>query len=1023
MIRGLVAPSIWRGTLKTLYVSCAAGYEDYLAVGAALLPPPRPHPHAPDYTATGATPCYNGVISPDAMWNIFPRGPSGTGSIVQLTITTVYSILKRSPVRWERVLMGCNRGHPQWSVAAMIMGINALHPGLREYVLAQEMHHTPLALWPVVYKDWFTALRRCPILHSNRSVPPSEVLMLRKAFTCCVRVKVDADWEAEKMRRTRNMPVHFGVTSDGHLSRHVWHADLHATLHTLTSEIVSETVRSARLDRASRWWESRWAWTPSGSSSARYRADHIKTADERLASGARPNKKSVFEELPDDYYEKLISCYPKIYVARASSKHEPGKLAGRALYAVADEPFIISSYASVHMEKHMNIWGIKAKQTPADVVDWISVGLRRPPRSTWVSLDYSDYNTEHEHGTLYKLNEQLAVAWLKHAEDPIVRRDKATASMWCATAHMQAWVEGAGDEPWRAFSGLFSGDRDTARDNTLLHGVYSRMALRYTQIVDPSAAILSANYTGDDEDTLMNDWVSASIYLGMHSHMGFVLKPAKQMVSAVIHEFLQRLTVPDALPTRPLFATLSQYASGNWYKDVFLWYDAAVQSVSDNVWEMVTRGLPVIYGRRLAVETLNAMMRVPITSRAAVEAPELSALAAPGVKTPIAWKQLEWWPYRNSGSTVHPLWYGTIGDSVPGPAIEAKPRPHSSVSALATKSWVHLKKLDIPIHNAKGWMQYEEMCTKESYSGLYVGSRADAHRTFALDVWPTRSTKPGGLEVPAPNQPDYQRIATMILSVPVERRPARESEVLARMGLDAPLVAALGGLRTVLPSLEPHMMRHYSRPDTVGYQPLEMAWLDPAIKSWYSATGMSQIDRPADYERRLQRYWPKPILSHNVDDAVPRYVFLAPNCAGKSTFISTRPWCADSDAVFSTLTLVQATHVNSKLQFMPRPEALAQAVGHVLARQGYSGITTQMSPNDVLPYHTDRPFTVKLIVVRPDNTLLIPRMQQRGWDAAKIARRLARWDGMLERFLSHPSVLSPAETKAIEFHTHFPSTF
>jgi len=112
-------------------------------------------------------------MGPVAMSEAFSKGDSGTGSIIQLTITTVYEVLQRAPNSWERELMGANLGHMQWSVAAMILGINSLSAAHRRLLIDEyHMHWVPLNLWRVVFKDWIVALRRCPIYGADRTIPP-----------------------------------------------------------------------------------------------------------------------------------------------------------------------------------------------------------------------------------------------------------------------------------------------------------------------------------------------------------------------------------------------------------------------------------------------------------------------------------------------------------------------------------------------------------------------------------------------------------------------------------------------------------------------------------------------------------------------------------------------------------------------------------------------------------------------------------------------------------------------------------
>lgn len=994
-------PSTGIALFKCVFISSVAGYEDYLRADAALRPPPLDGWASPK--------CYTGSMGPSSMAEIFTKGDAGTGSIIQLTVTTVYEVLKRAPLQWERELMGCNLGHMQWSVAAMLLGLNALTAAHRRLLIdVYHMHWVPLHLWRVVFKDWIVALRRCPIYAADRDIPAAEVLMLRKVFNCTYRSKDEADFAAEEFRRTKDTPAHLGLRPDGLVDRQAWNHSLHHYLHELTSSIVSSTLQGSRIDDLETWWQARWAWTPSGSSSQRFMTDAIKQTDSRLDSGARPNKKSVFEELPDTFAAQLRDTYPFYYLARASTKPEPGGKA-RALYAVCDENFIITSYASVHVEKNMNTWGIKAKQTPADVVDWITVDRRRKPGQVWISLDYADYNTEHEDATLSALNWHMAGAWNRLGGSHPATSDKIHCAYWAAVSHGNKWVS-HDDRHWRTWASLFSGDRDTARDNTMLHGVYSRMALGYTQYIDPSARLISSNYTGDDEDSLMNDWVSSLHYMMMHHVMGFVLKPAKQMVSGVIHEFLQRMAVPDATPTRPLFAVLAQLASGNWYKDVYIWYDSAISSVSDNVWELVSRGLPIAFGRQLAVEVLNATMRLPTAK----------TLNDDG-STTTTWKKLEWWIFRNGGTSVHPLWAGTGPIGLPVPSIAAKPEPSTAARGNATAAWVALKQSELRIEDPAAWKQYGEHCIRESYAGLYVRTRADTHKRYGVEQWPVRINSPCSLDIPGPEPMDEHQLNRLLLTTSTDRRPAKEDEVLARMGLDAPMVAALGGIHTVLQHMRPDVMQHYSRPMAVGYVPLGMYWHDPAIRAWFGCAGVAQLLSAEMYDKRLQAYWPSPLITKsNPADSMTRHIFLAPNGAGKSHFITSHPWCADTDSIVSTMQLHAELHFNSKLPDIGRNPAVGDAIHDVLLKQNYYGLTTQMDPSEFIPPPQLRSYSVVVHVIRPPSEILVERLTQRGWTTEKINRRLARWDGIIKRATTRPLWLSEAEIANVQYKPAFP---
>lgn len=931
------------------------------------------------------------------------RGDTGTGAIIQLTVTTVFTVLARAPNKWETELLYVNKGTPEWAVAAIIVGMNSMHGQVRDYLIESGMHYTPLSKWRDVYKGWANAVRRCPILEGAPDASFEDVLIIRKIFNCTYRSKEEADWEAEKRRRIYDMPVHFGLNGDGLLSRSAWEKDLVKTVQQLAFEIVGEVIAQARLDNMQDWWNARWAWCPNGSSSLRAATNDVKAADDRLGTGARPSKKAVFEELPDNFASVMLTAYPYQYVARASTKPEPGGKA-RALYAVGDPEFVISGYASVHIEKHMNIWGIKAKQTPADVVHWAATHMTAAARTRWLSLDYSDYNTEHEASTLRLLNTVLAAAWKTLGAGKDYVHDKVKCAAWAGRAHCNKWVSHDG-EMWRAYSGLYSGDRDTARDNTLLHGVYSRMALQYTKLFDAKAAFHDANYTGDDEDSLMTDWVSCLNYMLVHRLMNFVLKPEKQMCSSEVHEFLQRMTTSIGLPTRPIFATLAQFASGNWYTDVYAWYDTTVQAVSDNVWEMVTRGMPIQMARRLAVETINASMRVP---------------------TDDGWRRLEWWSFRHGSVNQHPLWVGTRGPRGVQPTLQAKPVPATAAKGQATKAWIAIKKRDLPVQDEKGWRLYSQHCLKEGYASLYVKERAFQHKRFALEEWPERINTPQDLDAPAPPRFSPEQVAAMVRSNPVDRRPAKMDEVLARMGLDAPMVNALGGLTRVLGHMHPSIMQYYSSPEAEGYVPVPMQWEDGALRSWYGASAIGKVDAYKRYNTMLQRAFP--LLDFGgcstvdpVDGRQIKTIFMAPNAGGKTTFCEANKWCVDMDQVISKLHLTPKVKVTAKLGGMPKDRVVTMALEDVLMRQGRTALATQMELTDFLEPYCRRGFKVQLVLINVQRDRLLERMASRGWDYDKSMRRIMRWQGAVQRVLDNTAVLSKEERHRLVVLEDWPS--
>lgn len=992
---------------KVLYAPSLAGPEDWGVLGMHVLPPWEAVKEAIEQRGGVLEEEVPHPMTSEWAEMVFEKGDVGRGAIIQLTLPTVSEVLGRASLAWEKRLLCVNRGHMQWSVAAMLLGLNCLTPPLLRFVLDAGMIEVPLAEWRTSLAEWFTAVRRCPILPPGYDAPMEQVVRLRKAFNMTWRDLSEADWEAEECRRTVNTPVHWLVDHEGFLSRRVWLERLQEEIDAGARQLVGQAVRFG-LEGIREWWDGRWAHTPGGSSANRWRVGSLLESDPRLGSGDRPNKKAVFETLPEWWPVGVVESRVPCHVARASTKPEPGGKA-RAIYAVDDDAFIVSSYASQGMEKCMDFWGMKAKQMPADVVAWKRSSEVTEDPQCWLSLDYSDYNSEHEADTLTRVNLALARAWTQSAAHPVVRAHKSMCSVWVAAAHQTKFVV-RGDVQLRVWAGLFSGDRDTARDNTFLHAVYSRMASWQAKQMYGAFGRLESHYTGDDEDSKMRNWQSSAMYLLAHSLMGFSMKPEKQMGSRLNHEFLQRMVVKGMPLERPIFTALAQLASGNWYTDVHVWYDSAIQSVSDNIWELVTRGMPLVYGRRLAVSMLNAVMRVPLTP--------------PG--SPVTtWKKLEWWVYRH-GSGSHPLWTGTEGDSLPMPVVPAKPTPGRAACTGSTDAWVEGRKdLLAPIADSPGWELYREGCLKESYAGLYARERAAAHAKYAREIWPERWSEPMLLNAPGPVRLPPERLNALILSQPAARRPASENEVLARIGLDARLVAALGGLHAVLRAMAPNVLSRYSMPRPEVRVPGPIMWEDSALRSWWNASALSQVGTTEAWEKALSGKLPSVVLQHRAmlqggcrAEAGMRLLYLACNGAGKTTFTEQHPECVDTDAVVSAGSFHGVLHANSKNYLGLRSSTLLEFTEWLFVHAGVPAMTTQLDLATILRPHNQRSYTVRVIVVLPPFETIYERLQQRGWSLVKIRRRYTRF-ATIAAAVATSELLSPEERALVKFQENF----
>jgi hypothetical protein len=974
---------LWAPWVKTLFYSAVAGSEDYLAAGLSI--------DWDEYVGLIPKPVV-GVVSPEWAAKHFTKDNIPRG-VISLTLTTVYTVMDRSPNEWERELMAANLGYDEWAVAAVILGLNCMHPAVLSWLVERHLHWLPLNKWKDDLKPLLDSLRRCPYL-VGVPLPQQEVYRLRKIFTCTYRSDEEADWPAQVDVREQTLPVHMVLNNRGLLQRKGWTDRIDAALRDIWNKVIGDQVASARQVTIDEWWESRWAWAPSGSTSNRHLLKPINQADVRLAPSDRAGKKTVFEEMPDDAPFKILASTP-IEIARPSTKPEPGGKQ-RALFASADESFIVASYASLNVEKFMNVDGIVGKQTPSDVAAWVVRSATARPCTWWLSLDYSAYNEGHEHRDMASVSWQAARAWARIGGVTPWAQQRALAAMWVACSHMNVWVSWPSGAR-RTFAGLFSGHRDTARDNSVLHGAYARIAEEDALKLDPALRINSRAFCGDDEDTEFDDWIGSLHYYIVHLMQGHALKPTKQ-AGGKTHEFLQRIFVPGQHPLRPLWSMLAQTASGNWYKDSNIWYSAAIPAVSDNCWQLHVRGMPLVWARRLAVETLNAMMRTPGED---------------------GWTRLEWWKYRN-GDKPHPLWYGLGADFEAPPDVMPKVVPHHDVSGNATAAWIRKQRRRFTLMDETKWEQYAAECMKDSYNRLYTRERLKLQTAAAAELWPARSSEIPVSDFTVGELPPMDPLVLYRLCAgqPGDRRPASMDEVASRFGIDARLLSLIGGFDRLLAQARPEMAAFYEHPAVPSLFDLRLYRTDDALTSWAKNTQAIAMMLPLGTT-------PKPRRGMEVlsADKVPVNVvdvYYAPNGAGKTTFArASNGRIIDADAL-----LLEVSEWRELLRLarkVDRPQVSAQIsafIANEMVSRGATGMAWQAAPHTWLAPRAMRTFDVRITIVRPQRQLLMERLSQRGWSAEYIHKRLDEWDAGVTRIFTTPRLTS-AERHNITIQDEF----
>lgn len=990
-------PHFWRCWLKTFMFSTLAGPEEYRRMGISVKPHVWDKERRPSFMEQEGMVLPEGPVRirighniADEARKFFPVGPIAPGEHIQLTIATLYEVLQRPPVPWEQEVLDTNIGHAQWSVAAFILTVGTYDAAIVEWMYQSDMFKTPIWMWKTVYGDWYNALRRIGALRIDGAIVADiqQTSQVRKIFNVCYRDMEDAPFEEDMLNRTENLPVQFYLNKNGTVSTASWTVAVWRKCCEAADLIVGGMADGPTLDDMDEWWAARWAHAPTGASTLRRCMNDIKSADDTLTSAARGGKKAVWEELPSYTGRLILEGVPPAGMVNKSTKNEPSEGKNRVLLSLDDINMIVASYASVHMEKFMNVWGMKAKQAPGDVVEWINVGVYLTCQEMWLSLDYSDYNAEHMQQTLVMWNAALARAWKNCGIDPKVKADKIRATAWVGMAHMHHYAKTDDKlDAERLLATLCSGHRDTARDNTALHGVYSKIVSEMMREVDPLVEPRETFFTGDDEDGVHRDVYSTAHYMLGHRIANFTLNAAKQAAGRRTHEFLQRECVPGKLPLRPLAAAMAQLASGNWYQDVHIWYDNAVASVSDNVWELHTRGLPIAQARRLAVSVLNATMRVP--------------------QDDGTYKKLEWWRYRH-GNSIHPLWAGLSGGISTPHSIEAKPYAHPVARRQATKDWCSSREKRVGIRlKEEARAKYLDDCAKESYSSLYVRERSQKHRRYALDRWEERYSIIPQEEF---NKVLIERVEDSVIAMQLpglknDRRPATYDEILSRLGLDSKFVEAAGGIDRVFQHLAPKYAAKYENPIVPRLLPIQYQSLDGAIKSWIKtawAMGIpTQQHREARYRgrhvRRLE--YQAPLYTNSSLVAGQITVIIAPNAAGKTTYASKHyPLVGDMDEIVGRSGYRRALNSLVKAKSKQMEALLYLDFIRYMSAGSKDIFCTQWPLERWLPPRDARTWEAIVYIVDVPEELRRARLQERKWPEDKINRRLERWRDTVEQY-------------------------
>jgi len=831
----------------------------------------------------------------------------------------------------------------EYEVAGSLLVLASLDSALLNEIDRLGWLEVPLIDWKTVIKPLLDAQRRSGMCGSIRD---DTVYGLRKIISVTYRRDTEADWVKERMKRS-GMSYYKRLVAGGSYRKKFFKRAC-AFEDNVASKIASRPDH-AGLDE---WWARRHHHIPGGSTSAGAWARKLFADDPRSGKNDRPGKKSVVEALPAGLMQLLLAM-PRREVARASTKHEPGDKR-RALYATNDIHYLISAYASVHAEKSMDVPGCCARQTPEDFATWVASGVVN--KGYWLSADMSDYNGEHEKEELVLMNCARAMAWSKRHDAH--SQEKTRCALWLAEAQYDSWVEYPDTGMTRSFSGLYSGSRDTQRDNTTKHVIDVEiikddcMALGYP-IAPVGNGYPSSFESGDDEDTLFSCIEDAIVYVSVLGMSGHDTNDKKQLAGCAHHEFLQVVAYPSGTLQRPLASLIATLATGNWYVPSATWYGANITGLSDNWWEAAVRGLAYPVAFHLACAYLDTIMRVPVGD--------------------TGYKELEWWSYR-SGTYAHPLWKH---QTCSPPVIRDKPESHVSWPEKATEAWLDLHSRVLAGLSAEKIALYRESLLQSSHGSAFLEYRQRDLRKRVADHWPARISRT--YVCPAEDIAcafSAHEMHQFYGVVGQQKLPLNEGELAARLGVDPEIVGLRGGWSSVGRNIPGERWSHYAPLAPVrslGPRASSSSW---AFRSWAARTDCSirQLHNTAGYSAQ-----PHKIV----------YVYAA-NGAGKSWLVDRFSHIKDLDRLAGPISEDKPRAGTGLDLYAARHQFLARLLKRAVAEGAYA-VCGQWDPNEVCAAARRLNIPVHVLGYEPGVDIRKARLRARGWSDDKIQRRANRW--------------------------------
>jgi hypothetical protein len=521
--------------------------------------------------------------------------PAGFVGRIRVSLQTVVNNAPLCPVLID-LICSHNEMQPEYTVASLIMLVASLIAN--HTTAACALANQPLALWVEQgTHELETVARNATHLEANHhsNSPNLKHPLVARLKTILGRDLHAHDAAAELAARcTPSKPHAYDISQFSGCD--CWHTDLYLHLKRFAAEAIANAPNAPQS--ADSWWHSRAVWLSNGTSSQKPIDVAPKLCPYTAQPRVRITKRLLCSHLGQKWFAEVLRSRPKM-ACRSATKNEPG-LKRRALRASDDASYFVAGFASNNLEKYLSQHGAFMRQTPDDVrvTSQRIQQLRHHQHKLMLCLDYSDFNNTHTTRSRVYANLAISRAYLTNGHV-----QQAAAALWMARAQLNHTLDSI-----LSSQGLSSGERDTARDNTMLHHAYSNMAInasnRRNHTTTPHIIV---HMCGDDEVMLGTEQLPAALYIAEHELHGHAMSMRKMLCSDLTAEFLQynMYVAPNALPTQPLPPAINNYVSGSWYKTAN--YDPTdyPQQASDAAASCVRRGAPMPMMCALTVNTVS----------------------------------------------------------------------------------------------------------------------------------------------------------------------------------------------------------------------------------------------------------------------------------------------------------------------------------------------------------------------------------------------------------------------------------